>query len=168
MFATKRGLDPVVDDRSRVLILGTLPGDKSLRLQQYYCEPRNQFWRLISEVFGASPGRSYSERLELLASCGVGLWDVLESAERAGSSDSAIINPRPNDFADFFANFPALRRIAFNGAKAETLWRRHVAVRTDGPHESVATVRLPSSSGSPGRYVLPFEKKVVRWKARLR
>lgn len=167
-MTTKHGLAPVVDENSRVLILGTLPGDESLRRQRYYSDPSNLFWSLMSGVFDAPVGRSYAERLEFLASRGVALWDVLQSAERAGSSDSAITKPQPNAFGDLFAKFSDLRRVAFNGTKAETLWRRHISKRTDVPHESLTTKVLPSSSGTPGLHVLPYDEKLVRWKEFLR
>jgi double-stranded uracil-DNA glycosylase len=164
----KLGLAPMVDDGSRVLILGTLPGEESLRQQRYYGDPSNQFWSLLSSVFGAPVGRTYPERLAFLASHGVALWDVLESAERVGSSDAAIKEPQPNDFGELFSRFPALRRVAFNGTKAEALWRIYICPKTDVPHESLITKVLPSSSGTPGRHVLPFEEKVSRWREFLR
>jgi double-stranded uracil-DNA glycosylase len=162
-MTTKHGLAPVVDENSRVLILGTLPGEESLRQQRYYSDPSNQFWLLLSSVFGAPAGDRYPERLEFLANHGVALWDVLQSAERMGSSDAAITNPQPNDFGELFTKFPALRRVAFNGTKAEALWRMYMRLRMDVPHESLVTKVLPSSSGSPGRHVLPFEERLVRW-----
>jgi double-stranded uracil-DNA glycosylase len=167
-MTTKQGLPPVVDQRSRILILGTLPGEESLRQQRYYCDPRNQFWSLLANLFGVSPGEGYPDRLEFLADHGIALWDVLQTAERAGSTDAAITNPQPNDFADLFSKFPALRRVAFNGTKAELLWRVYVGPRMDVPHESLITKVLPSSSQTPGRHVLPFEEKLVRWREFLR
>jgi double-stranded uracil-DNA glycosylase len=163
-MTTKHALRPVVDENSRFLILGTLPGDESLRQQRYYSDPRNRFWSLLSSVFGVPAGESYQQRLEFLAAHRVALWDVLQSAERAGSSDQAITKPQPNDFGELFSKFPALRRIAFNGTKAESLWRTYIRVTTDVPHESLMTKILPSSSGSPGRHVLPFDEKLRRWR----
>jgi len=164
-MSTKHGLGPILDEKSRALILGTLPGDESLRQQRYYSNPSNQFWTLLSGVFGVSPGLSYAQRLEFLAHHGVALWDVLQSAERAGSSDSAIAEARPNDFSELFATFPALRRVGFNGTRAESLWRTHVRAQTHVPHGSLVTVTLPSSSGTPGRNVLSYDEKLVRWRA---
>lgn len=164
----KQGLAPVVDANSRVLILGTLPGDESIRQRQYYANPSNRFWLLLAGSFGAQVGNSYSERLRFLEKHRVALWDVLESAERAGSKDSAIANPKPNDFDDLFARFPGLQRVAFNGTKAAALWRKHIQPRTGVPHESFAIVTLPSSSGAPGRHVLPDHEKLIRWQEFLR
>jgi double-stranded uracil-DNA glycosylase len=164
-MTTKQGLPPVIDGQSRVLILGTLPGAESLRQQRYYSDRRNQFWALLGSVFDASAGTTYAERIEFLASHGIALWDVLRSAEREGSSDTAIAHPEPNVFGELFARFPALRRVGFNSTKAESLWLTHIIPRDDVPHELLITKTLPSSSGSPGRYVLPFEEKLARWSA---
>lgn len=160
----KHGLPPVVDESSRIMILGTLPGDKSLRQQQYYADPRNQFWPLLIDAFGMPVGETYPDRLKFLADRRVALWDVLESSERAGSTDSAITKPKPNDFDDLFARFPGLRRVAFNGTKAKALWRTHIRPSNGVPHDSLALTTLPSSSGTPGRHVVPFDQKVVRWR----
>jgi double-stranded uracil-DNA glycosylase len=167
-MTAKVGLGPVVDQESRVLILGTLPGDESLRLQRYYSNPRNELWHLLTRVFATPTGETYEQRLEFLSDHGIALWDVLRSTERRGSSDAAIVNPELNDFAQLFSEYPDLRRVAFNGGKAELLWRRYIAPRPDVPHNSFATGTLPSSSGSPGQHVLPFEEKAVRWKQFLR
>jgi hypoxanthine-DNA glycosylase len=164
----KRGLPPVVDENARIVILGTLPGEESLRKQQYYADPSNQFWSLVARAFDAEIGTTYAERLTFLATRRVALWDVLEEAEREGSSDSAIKRSRPNDFDAFFTEFPQLRRVAFNGTKAEALWRTHFRPIAALRHDSVLTTTLPSSSGAPGRYVLPLEGKVVRWRECLR
>src|SRR5438105_5020495 len=121
-MTAKIGLGPVVDQKSRVLVLGTLPGDESLRLQRYYSNPRNEFWALLASVFGAPTGETYEQRLAFLSDHEIALWDVLRSAERRGSSDAAIMNAEPNDFAQLFSEYPDLRRIAFNGGKAELFW----------------------------------------------
>src|SRR3954464_7251471 len=118
----KLGLPPVADENSRVLVLGSLPGDESLRLQQYYANPSNQFWSLLAGVFGAPVGSSYEPRLAYLQARGIALWDVLQSADRRGSGDNAIRRERANDFVALFTEFPDLRRVAFNGTKAGALW----------------------------------------------
>lgn len=163
-----RGLPPIVTDQAGIVILGTLPGAESLRKQQYYADPSNHFWSLLARGFDATVGTSYPDRLKFLATHGIALWDVLESAERTGSSDSAIKNSRPNDFEVFFTKFPQLRRIAFNGTKAAALWRTHIRPRPGVPHRSLMTSTLPSSSATPGRYVLSFDGKAVRWRECLR
>jgi TDG/mug DNA glycosylase family protein len=148
--------------------MGTLPGDESIRQQRYYADPSNTFWSLLPAALGTPVGTSYPERLGFLATHRVALWDVLQSAERAGSKDSAIANPKANDFDDLFAKFPGLQRRAFNGTRAETLWRKHIRPRATAPHNPPATTTLPSSSGTPGRHVLPDAEKMARWRDFLR
>ncbi len=135
----KASFPPVVDAGTRVLILGSLPGDASLAAGRYYAHPQNQFWRLLSPVVGVDlPALGYDARLAALQSAGIGLWDVVASATRPGSSDAAIRDAAANDVAALIATLPALRLVAFNGG---TAWKHGRALVGD-----IATLRLPSSS----------------------
>jgi hypoxanthine-DNA glycosylase len=159
-------LDPVVTDASRVLILGTLPGDESLRMQQYYANSRNQFWSILGAAFDVVIGTSYSERIKFLHSRGLALWDVPSGAERQGSLDARIKNGEANDFSTFFVKYPNLLTVVFNSGKAEILFKR--IVHNTLPRESVGAlqfIRMPSTSATPGRNVLPFPDKAEQWKA---
>lgn len=164
--SVKRGLSPVIGKDSRILILGTMPGDESLRLQQYYAHRNNQFWRILGEVYGEPVAADYSKRLEFLHRKGLALWDVLRSADRAGSLDSGIRNSIANNFADLLMNYANLKVIVFNGGRAQALFRRNV----EGSQSSVAgssmrKVLMPSTSPTPGRNVLKFEEKVEHWRS---
>lgn len=161
LTAAKRGLPPIGDARARVLILGTLPGDESLRRQQYYGHPRNHFWPLMAELRGVSVPDVYAERMALLADSGFMLWDVLRAAERIGSLDSAIRNAIANDFVEFFRRHPAIDTIAFNGQKAQALFARHVGRDATITERAFNTVVLPSSSPA---YVRPFAEKAKLWR----
>ncbi|MBI2261035.1 MAG: DNA-deoxyinosine glycosylase [Caulobacterales bacterium] len=155
----KRAFDPVVDANTRLLILGSLPGDASLRAGQYYGHPQNAFWRLIGGVTGRDlAALPYEDRLTALKTAGVGLWDVIASAERPGSLDAAIRAPEAADLRGLVATLPALRAVAFNGSKAATLGRAILAGRPDG----VALIDLPSSSPAHAR---PFADKAAAWGA---
>lgn len=137
------GFDPVVDERARMLILGSFPSAQSLAARQYYANPRNAFWPIAGELFGFDAGAPYESRLAALRAHGVALWDVLRSCRRAGSADSAI-DPKSlvvNDFAALFADYPNITRVYFNGAKAAELYRRLAH-----PDERLQFQRLPSSS----------------------
>lgn len=161
----KRGLRPVIWESSRVLVLGTLPGDESLRLKQYYANPNNQFWKILSEIYGESIEADYLKRLEFLRRRGVALWDVLRSAERPGSADSATKNAVANDFTNLVATPTGLKAIVFNGGEAKKLFRRHVEKsQPTVASSSLLKVDLPSTSPAPGKHVLPLEEKVARWK----
>lgn len=164
----KLGLPPIVDDQSRVLILGTLPGDESLRQQRDYCDPRNQFWRILAAAFDRDIGENYAQRLRFLSSAGVAVWDVADSAHRVGSLDAAIHEPKSNNFADLFHAYPALRRVGFNGGTAAKLWTSLVRSQDAVPHAGLELAELPSSSGTPGRHVKPFEERVAVWRRFLR
>ena len=155
----KVAFDPVVDANTRLLILGSLPGDASLMAAQYYGHPRNAFWRLISGVVGRDlAALPYAERLAALKAAGVGLWDVIASAERPGSLDAAIRAPEAADLRGLVGALPALRAVAFNGGKAAKLGRAVLADRSEG----VALIDLPSSSPAHAR---PFEEKAAAWAA---
>lgn len=154
-----RGLPPVVSDASRVLILGSMPGDASLKAGQYYAHPRNAFWRIMSELFGAGPLLPYEQRVDRLQDAGIALWDSLHSCVRPGSLDASITAEEANDFAAFFAEHPRITHIYFNGAKAEATFRRRVLpILSNDQH---IFVRLPSTS--PAHAAMPFEVKVQAW-----
>ena len=152
----KAGFEPVVDAHTRLLILGSLPGDASLRAGQYYGHPQNAFWRLIGGVIGRDlAALPYEDRLTALKAAGVGLWDVIASAERPGSLDAAIRQPEAADLRGLVQRLPALRAVAFNGGKAAKLGR---AVLANPP--GLALIDLPSSSPAHAR---PFADKAAAW-----
>src|SRR5690242_6350763 len=115
-------LPPVSTTAARVLILGSMPGERSLAEQQYYAHPHNLFWPFMGELFGAGPALPYAQRIAALNARQVAVWDVLRHCERAGSLDSSIRAETEvaNDFDRFFAEHPQLRVMFFNGRKAET------------------------------------------------
>jgi hypoxanthine-DNA glycosylase len=123
-----RSFAPIEDAKARVLILGSMPGKASLAAGQYYAHAQNLFWRILGEVTGAAPSLPYEARVRALKSCGIALWDVLESCAREGSLDSAIDDAsiNANDFASFYRAHPRIAHVFFNGAKAETCYRKHV------------------------------------------
>lgn len=152
----KRSFAPVADARTRLLVLGSLPGELSLQAAQYYANPRNQFWRLMEAVTGCELiPHGYEERLGRLQEAGVGLWDVVASAERRGSLDTNIRGHVPNRLGELTATLPNLRAIAFNGGKAAAIGRRQL-----GAQSSYALVDLPSSSPA---HTLAFDAKHSEW-----
>jgi len=141
LVTLKRSFPPHVDAGTRVLVCGSLPGDASLAAGRYYAHPQNQFWRLMAAVVDIDlPALAYDARLAALLAAGVGLWDVVESAVRPGSSDAAIRGVRGNDLAALVATLPAVRAVAFNGGTALAHGRRQLA------GAGCAIVPLPSSS----------------------
>jgi hypoxanthine-DNA glycosylase len=139
------------------LILGSFPSEASLAAGQYYAHPRNQFWRLIGDLFGEPlHGQPYARRLQRLLAHRVGLWDVIDACDRAGSLDSAITNARANPFARLGRMAPRLADVAFNGATAG----RYARAFADAGY---GTAVLPSSS--PAHAGATYEQKLALWRA---
>ncbi|OEZ99300.1 uracil DNA glycosylase superfamily protein [Janthinobacterium sp. HH107] len=153
----KRCFAPVVDAGTRLLILGSLPGEKSLAHSQYYAHPQNKFWMLLGEVLGVElTSLPYEERLATLLAHGVGLWDVVAQAQRTGSLDSNIRARDDNDLVALAASLPRLHTIAFNGGTAAKL-----GVKVLGEHaQRYRIVSLPSSSPA---YTLAYAQKLQAW-----
>ena len=154
----KRSFPPIADGRARVLVLGTLPGEESLRRREYYAHPRNLFWPIIFALFNATPAMNYPERLAFVAARRIALWDVCELGEREASADSMIRRERPNAIDRLLDAHPLIRAVAFNGSGARRLYDRHFARRTE-----LTYLALPSTSPAHAR--LDFAAKLVRWAA---
>lgn len=158
-----RGLPPIDNPDARVLILGSMPGGASLRSGRYYAHRHNRFWRFMQAITGIDADAPYDARVAALRAAGIAVWDVLAACEREGSLDSAIRGEVANDLAAFLSAHPALRLIAFNGAKAEQSFMRHVA-----PSLGVALPplrRLPSTS--PANASQGDAVKLAAWRAAL-
>jgi hypoxanthine-DNA glycosylase len=159
-----RGFPPLADARARVLVLGSMPGVASLRAQQYYGHPRNAFWPIMGDIFGFDAAAPYPQRVAALQAHRVAVWDVLATCERPGSLD-ADIDLRSvvvNDFAGFLASHPQLQRLCFNGAMAQTMFRRHVLPSLAVP-SAFDMVRLPSTS--PANAGMRLADKRRAWQA---
>jgi double-stranded uracil-DNA glycosylase len=156
-----RGFPPILGEHPRLLLLGSLPGEASLRAGQYYAQPRNAFWRIMAALLGFDPAAPYAERTARLVAAGIALWDVCAAAERQGSLDAAIdlATAELNDFAAFLAAHPGLLLIACNGSTATALFRRRVLPGLSAPPPLVA---LPSTSPAHAR--MPFETKLACWR----
>lgn len=154
---------PIERADARILILGSMPGEASLRAGQYYAHPQNLFWRIMGELLGTGSGASYDERIRALRSARIALWDALHSCRRTGSLDSGIDSGSlvPNDFAAFFRDHPEITHVFFNGAKAEECYRKLVMRFIDAGH--VEYRRLPSTS--PANASIPRERKLEAWRS---
>lgn len=157
-----RSFPPIASPGATRLILGSMPGEASLKAGQYYAHPQNAFWRIMGELFGAHPELPYDERVHVLKANGIAVWDVLKSCTRPGSLDQNIRDEVPNDFAGFFAAHPGLTRIALNGGKAAASFKRHAA-RFCPARVRVET--LPSTS--PAHAARSFAEKRDLWRAGL-
>lgn len=149
----KIGLEPWVGVNPKVLILGTLPSDKSLKNQAYYCSPTNSFWRIMRELF--------DDNLEpdnklFITSCGIALWDCIKSGERKGSLDSNFNKETliPNDIREFLLQYPSIKTIVFNGQKAERFFEKYCR------NANCETITLVSTSSAASK---PFDYKLSQW-----
>jgi hypoxanthine-DNA glycosylase len=123
------GFDAVIDHESRILILGTLPGRRSLELKQYYADSRNVFWFIAERLFGIDQTLRYEHRLDTLLRKRIAIWDVLRQAEREGSSDGKIARGSEvaNNFSEFFGQYPSITDVFFNGDRPRKLFSKLVA-----------------------------------------
>ena len=156
----KRSFAPVVDEQTRVLVLGSLPGEVSLAHGQYYAHRQNRFWHLIGDVIGRDlPSMEYAQRLETLLAHRIGLWDVIAQARREGSLDSRIRDHATNDLAALVAGLPNLVAVAFNGGTAAKIGMQALAES----RLSLDLIKLPSSS--PAYAAVPYAEKSRAWEA---
>jgi TDG/mug DNA glycosylase family protein len=164
--ASKRlkGFPPIADRRARVLVLGSMPSEASLAAGQYYAFRHNQFWRIAGEICGFDADAPYARRKAALKRRRIALWDVVASCVRPGSLDASIRNDsiRANEFTVFLARHPGIRRVCFNGRKAESAWRRHVAPRL--PKSLALEYRLLPST-SPAHAGMGYRSKLRAWRS---
>jgi double-stranded uracil-DNA glycosylase len=154
----KRSFPPVIGCDAHVLVLGTLPGEESLRRQEYYAHPRNLFWPILFALFDAAAPAEYAAKLAFAVRQRVALWDVCASCEREGSADATIRREIPNAIEALLDAHPLIGIVAFNGASARRLYDRHFRRRP-----AVDYLALPSTS--PAHAGLDFSAKFARWSA---
>lgn len=154
----KKCLEPWIDDKTRILIVGTMPGDESIKKQMYYANPQNRFWKYIQEILNNGIElKTPKEKREFLQSKGIGLWDSLSKCERNGSLDSNIGNEQANDFS----KFQSVKYILFNGQKAAQYFKKYNAEYL----ENRKSEKLPSTS--PANASIPDNIKFEKWKEAL-
>ena len=161
-----RSFAPIAGRGARVLILGSMPGKKSLEARQYYAHKQNAFWRVVRDLLHLDPESPYDERVRALESAHIAVWDVLHSCVRQGSLDTGIEikSEKPNDFPAFFRIHKKITHVFFNGAKAEASFKRHVS--RDIHAGSLVFARLPSTS--PAHASVSYPRKLKAWQAILR
>ena len=152
------GLPPIIDEKIRVLVLGSFPSPASLAAQQYYGHKQNQFWTIVAALTGeALVGAAYADKQRALLAHGIGVWDVYRHCAREGALDSAIRQAEANDFSQLKKWAPQLQQVCFNGQTAG----RFVRLFEDAGYR---TCVLPSTSPA---YTLPLAEKLARWRAAL-
>ncbi len=163
MAMSKAGFSPIAGCDPRVLILGSMPSEASLKQKQYYAHPRNAFWYIMGGLFHFSAEAAYAERTAQLKKNGIALWDVLRECEREGSLDSSIIasSIKTNDFSRLLTLHPSIQLIVFNGATAEKEFKKRVLPDLNRRHQLIQMIRLPSTS--PAMAALSREQKMAKW-----
>ncbi len=155
---------PIATKDARILILGSLPGEASLRRGEYYGKKENAFWKIMGTLVGASPELPYAERTQRLKEKNIALWDVCARAKRKGSLDSNI-EPSSivaNDFRSFFKTHKKIELVCFNGQPAERLFRRYVRPSLSPAVAALPHVILPSTSPAYAR--MSLQEKLARWR----
>lgn len=153
----KQSFESIISLEPRILILGSLPGDLSLELNQYYVHPRNRFWKMMFEIFGTGFSEDYEVRKQLILQNKLALWDVAHSAERKGSMDVDMKNVSPNQIHELLTEHPTIEKIIFNGKKAEQLFWKYFDKKT-----SIEYISLPSTS--PANAQFSYERLIEIWK----
>lgn len=147
---------PFVDKRSKILILGTIPGPEALRRQEYYGFTGNHFWKIIFALFQVKDPLTYEEKKKLLRDHGIALWDVFHSCERKSALDSAIRNAKANDVPKLLKQYPNIQKIFLNSRTAEKLFQKNFSNSI-----VISTHYLPSTS--PAHAALSLAKKIQAW-----
>ena len=151
-----QSFDPVADTDSRLLILGSMPGVRSLQMQQYYGHPQNRFWKVLANVFQAEVPGTIEEKKAFLLEHRIAVWDVIGQCEITGSSDSSIRNVVPNPISKILET-TKIEQIFVNGKKAEQLYQRYIY-----PQTKRNAICLPSTS--PANASWNLEKLTEAWK----
>jgi TDG/mug DNA glycosylase family protein len=161
-----RSFAPIASRDARVLILGSMPGTKSLDAREYYAHKQNAFWRIVGELFGIEPHAPYQKRIRALKAARIAVWDVLHSCTRSGSMDAAIDSESEmaNDFRAFFRNHREISHVFFNGARAAASFKRHVLPESGS--RTLRYIRLPSTS--PANASVAYERKRKAWQVILK
>jgi TDG/mug DNA glycosylase family protein len=157
------GFAPIAAFDAKILILGSLPSRLSLANSEYYGNPQNAFWRIMGELFDASPYLPYEQRKLQLTNNGIAVWDVLQSSVRPGSMDANIdeASSTANDFSAFFSLHCELDAVCFNGKAAAALYSRLVVPRLSANFDHISYATLPSTS--PAYAAMSFAAKLERW-----
>lgn len=146
---------PIISTTSKILILGSVPGVKSLEIQQYYAHPQNQFWKIVFELLGEDFSKDYETRIETIRKNNIALWDVIDTCEREGSLDTKIRNEEHNDITKILNDHPSISVIFCNGQKSFKNLKKIL-----GEESEIPVFVLPSTSPL---HTISFDKKLKEW-----
>ena len=146
---------PIISNDAKILILGSVPGVKSLEMQEYYAHPQNKFWKIIFELFNENFSEDYLEKIKILKKNKIAVWDVIDSCERVGSLDTKIKNEESNDILQLLKKYQNIKTIFCNGGKSYKNLQKIV-----GKNFEIPIYLLPSTSPL---HTISFEKKLDAW-----
>ncbi len=146
---------PIISEGSKILILGSVPGVKSLEMQQYYAHPQNQFWKIIFRLFEEDFTADYQKRTEIIRKNNIALWDVIDSCEREGSLDTKIRNEEHNDIMKILREHLTIKAVFCNGQKSFKNLKKIL-----GKESEIPIFVLPSTSPLN---TVSFDKKLAEW-----
>lgn len=154
-----KSFKPSIDANSKVLILGSMPGVKSLKEQQYYAHPQNRFWKVLGRICNVDNLQEldYSQKLTILLQNGIALWDTIKSCKREGSLDSDIQNEIPNDIKILLKKYPNIETICLNGNKSYSAFKKYFPDLL----QKYNCYKMPSTSPANARYSL--DRLVQEW-----
>ncbi|MGK5092581.1 DNA-deoxyinosine glycosylase [Deltaproteobacteria bacterium TL4] len=164
----KQGFPPIAEKTAIILILGTMPGEESLKKKEYYAHPRNAFWEIMASLFDFNPSLNYEEKNEILKDNRIALWDVMKACEREGSLDSKIKKDTiiENDFVSFFNKYPNISYVFFNGSRAKQEYTKRVLPKLAESKHEIKYAQLPSTS--PAMAHLSLDEKILEWSKLIR
>lgn len=159
---THYSLNPITGSNSKILILGSMPGEESLERQEYYSNRNNRFWAILSGIYNTEIPFTYSERVHFVIDRCISLWDVYHSVRRQGSLDANIESGSFNDIKGFLERNPSISVIVLNGAKAEKAFKLYIQEERFGLERDINVYSVPSSSGANCQYSL--EELIENWR----
>ncbi len=160
-MTTLSSFEPVEDSNCKILVLGTMPGEESLRRQEYYGYKHNAFWSIMGKYLGFNIELPYEQRCAEIRKAGIGLWDTLAKCERKGSLDTNIKNVQANDIKDFIDGHFQLKCILFNGGNAELYFKKYILKSTNDSLKDIELLKMPSTSPTNAR--MNFDSKYKVW-----
>ena len=152
---------PIVDENSEILILGTMPGIKSIQQNEYYGHKQNAFWRIIFNIFEEEFTENYEHKKSIILKHKLALWDNLQYCYREGSLDSAIKDEVPNEINELLRKYSKIKKVVFNGQASQKYFKKYI-----GFNEGISYFAMPSTSPANAR--MKFEEKLQNWKSALR
>lgn len=153
-----KSFPPIINCESRILILGSMPGAESLVTNEYYAFDRNQFWKLIFDIFDEDYTSNYEKKKKILLDNKLAVYSVIQSCKRKGSLDSNIKEEKINDFKTLFSKYKNIKFLCFNGNKSYDSFIKNVEKSV---YKGKKLLKFPSSSPA---YTIPYNNKFNKWK----